>query len=239
VSEQEQHGQNQPDEQKQQNGDIASKGKPASEGRSDQQRPQNQKGNEQESAHGTAPPKQPVARPTTAKAKPAPPPDPRVERAKEVAERLRQTVVERFGQDAVEEAGAAHHKPMLRIQNERWLDVVDYLRTHPDWRLNYVECMAGTDYPSYIEVVIFVQSTELGHFVCLKTRTGRERASVPSLVSVYPGVNWEEREIYDLLGVEFRGHPDLRRIMLDDDFEGHPLRKDYSVWTETERPVAD
>ncbi|WP_067930189.1 NADH-quinone oxidoreductase subunit C [Alicyclobacillus kakegawensis] len=168
-----------------------------------------------------------------------PAPDPRVLAAREQAERLSQAVVEQFGPEAVLESGAAHHKPMLRIVRERWLDAVDYLRTHPDWRLNYVECMAGTDYADRIEVVLFVQSTELGHFVCLKTQTPRDEAWLPSLVPAHPGVNWEEREIYDLLGVDFRGHPDLRRIMLDDDFVGHPLRKDYSVWAETERPLVD
>lgn len=90
--------------------------------------------------------------------------------------------------------------------------------------------MAGTDYSDYIEIVIYVQSTALGHFFCLKTRTGRENAEVPSLVSSHPGVNWEEREIYDLLGVTFTNHPDLRRIMMWDEFKGHPLRKDYSEW---------
>ncbi|MCL6632603.1 MAG: NADH-quinone oxidoreductase subunit C [Alicyclobacillus herbarius] len=188
----------------------------------------------------------PVAKAAAAKpaakaaaAKKEAPPDPRVEQAKATADRLRQAVVEQFGPEAVLDSGAAHHKPMLKIAREQWLQVVDYLRTHPDWRLNYVECMAGTDYADRIEVVLFVQSTERGHFVCLKTQTPREEAWVPSLVSAHPGVNWEEREIYDLLGVEFRGHPDLRRIMLDDDFVGHPLRKDFDVWVNSERPLVD
>jgi NADH-quinone oxidoreductase subunit C len=162
--------------------------------------------------------------------KPAAPPDPRVEAAKQKAEEIRQVIVEALGDDAVEETGAAHVVPMLRIRREKWRDAVALLRDHPAWRLNYLECMAGTDYPDYIEVVVYIQSTSLGHFVCLKTRTPRDNAEVPSLVPVHPGTNWEEREIYDLLGVRFTDHPDLRRIMLWEGFEGHPLRKDYDAW---------
>lgn len=173
----------------------------------------------------------PAAKAAGAKKKAEPkPPDPREVAAKETAEQIKKDLVSEFGEEVVEETGAAKFKPMLVINKAYWLKAVDYLRTHSSWLLNYVECMAGTDYPDYLETVIFAQSTELGYFVCLKTRTDKETAEVPSLVSIHPGVNWEEREIYDLVGVKFAGHPDLRRIMMWDEFEGHPLRKDYSEW---------
>jgi NADH-quinone oxidoreductase subunit C len=165
--------------------------------------------------------------------KPPAPPDPRVEAAKAEAERIKAVLVSELGEDVVEAAGAAHVKPMLLIKKEKWAAAVDLLRTHPDYLLDYVECMAGTDYPSYIEVVIYVQSTKKNHFICLKTRTNKENAedlSVPSITHIYPGVNWEEREIFDLLGVRFADHPDLRRIMMPDDYTGHPLRKDFNPW---------
>ncbi|SFU65177.1 NADH-quinone oxidoreductase subunit C [Alicyclobacillus macrosporangiidus] len=180
----------------------------------------------------------PAARPAAAgagaAAKKTPPPDPRAEAAKEKAEQVKAAIVAQLGEAAVEEVGAAHFVPMLVIRKQDWPAAVDLLRTHPDWRTNYLEFMAGTDYKDkgYIEVVIYLQSTELGHFICLKTRTDRDQAEIPSLFSVFPGVNWEEREIYDLLGVTFTGHPDLRRIMMWDDFKGHPLRKDYNEWDE-------
>ncbi|GGJ11002.1 hypothetical protein GCM10010885_20310 [Alicyclobacillus cellulosilyticus] len=164
--------------------------------------------------------------------KPAAPPDPRVEAAKETAARIGAVIAQALGEAAVEETGAAHRTPMVRVRKQDWLAAVSLLKDHPDWRLNYVECMAGTDYPEYIEIALYVQSTSQGHFVCLKTRTDRQDAEVPSLVPCHPGVNWEEREIYDLLGVRFTGHPDLRRIMLWEGFAGHPLRKDYSEWGE-------
>lgn len=162
--------------------------------------------------------------------KPAAPPDPRAERAKEIAETLKATVVAQLGDAAVEATGAAHVVPMLLVRNADWAKTVELLRVQPEWQLNYAECMAGTDYPDYIEIVVYLQSTALGHWVCLKTRTPRDNANVPSLVASHPGLNWEEREIYDLLGVHFADHPDLRRIMMWDEFEGHPLRKDYSEW---------
>ncbi len=170
-----------------------------------------------------------VAKPAPPKKAP-PPPDPRVEAAKAKAQEVRTFIEQRLSAEAVVETGTAHIHPMLLIRKEDWVAVVDLLKRSDAYQLNYLECMAGTDYPNYIEVVIYLQSTELGHFICLKTRTDRERAEIPSLCAVHPGVNWEEREIYDLLGVTFTGHPDLRRIMLDEDFNGHPLRKDYSAW---------
>ncbi|OFW80920.1 MAG: hypothetical protein A2201_09165 [Alicyclobacillus sp. RIFOXYA1_FULL_53_8] len=170
-----------------------------------------------------------AAKPAPAKKAP-PPPDPRALAAKEIAEKLKQSLVSALGEASVEETGAAHFKPMVRIRKEDWATAVELLRTHPEWKLNYLELMAGTDYKDYIEVVIYLQSIELGHFLCLKTRTDREEAKLPSLVSSHAGVNWEEREIYDLLGVNFTNHPDLRRIMMWDEFKGHPLRKDYSEW---------
>jgi len=169
----------------------------------------------------------------TAAAKPKkapPPPDPRAVAAKEFAQTVCDALLTALPEAAVEEVGAAHFVPMIRLRNQDWATGVEWLRTAENWKLNYVECMAGADYPTYIEIVLYVQSTSLGHWICLKTRTERDHAEVPSLVESHPSVNWEEREIFDLLGVKFTNHPDLRRIMMWDEFVGHPLRKDYSEW---------
>ncbi|MCL6636920.1 MAG: NADH-quinone oxidoreductase subunit C [Alicyclobacillus sp.] len=169
-----------------------------------------------------------------------PPPDPRVEAAKAKAEQVRLALEAELGDGVVEETGAAHLTPMVRVRAADWARAVATLKTHPDWQLNYLEAMAGTDYlaQGYLEVVVYLQSIQLGHFICLKTRTDRNQPELPSLVPVHPGANWEEREIYDLLGVHFSGHPDLRRIMLWDEFTGHPLRKDYNAWDDTDDPAA-
>lgn len=179
----------------------------------------------------------PAAKPAAAKAEVAPKeekPDPKKEEAQKILEKFRALIVGKFGEDVLEEAVLAKYQPTYGIRRERWRDVVGFLRHDSEALFDYPEAMAGTDYPEkgYIEVVLYLYSMKHGYFITLKTRTPRDNAEVPSLVPIYKGVNWEEREIYDLLGVTFTGHPDLRRIMLPDDYKGHPLRKDFSVWKE-------
>jgi NADH-quinone oxidoreductase subunit C len=82
-----------------------------------------------------------------------------------------------------------------------------------------------------LEVVAWVDNLETGLSVQLRTKLGAGRLVCPSLVPVYRGANWMEREIYDMFGVRFEGHPDLRRILLADDWDGHPLLKSYAVDT--------
>jgi NADH-quinone oxidoreductase subunit C len=92
-----------------------------------------------------------------------------------------------------------------------------------------MECLTGVDWPdkSEIHVVVHLFSYTHKHRVVLKVALPRESATMPTLSTVWSAANWQERECWDLLGVHFEGHPDLRRIMLPDDWEGHPLRKDY------------
>ncbi len=98
--------------------------------------------------------------------------------------------------------------------------------------LNYLSCVSGVDWPDRgrIEVVYSLYSMpDPAAKVSLRVETDRElgKASVPSLTSVWPTAEFHEREVYDLFGVRFEGHPDLRRILLDESFVGHPLRKDF------------
>jgi NADH-quinone oxidoreductase subunit C len=99
---------------------------------------------------------------------------------------------------------------------------------HP---LNYLACVTGLDWPERgrLEVVYTLYSLPGPAKVHLRVEVDRslERPSVPSLTSVWPTAEFQEREVFDLLGVWFEGHPDLRRILLKEDFEGHPLRKDF------------
>ncbi len=82
-----------------------------------------------------------------------------------------------------------------------------------------------------LEVVAWVDNLETNLSIQLRTKLGAGSATCPSLVPVYRGANWMERECYDMFGVRFDGHPDLRRILLADDWEGHPLLKSYAVDT--------
>jgi NADH-quinone oxidoreductase subunit C len=107
--------------------------------------------------------------------------------------------------------------------------VAERLKTSKDYSFDYLECVTGIDYPDLgqIHVVLHLYSYALRHRVVIKCFLDRNDAVMPTLVNVWSTANWQERECYDLLGVLFEGHPDLRRLLLPDDWEGHPLRKDY------------
>jgi len=107
------------------------------------------------------------------------------------------------------------------------VEVARLLRDEPEIGCNFLSCVSGVDMGDHIQVVYHCHSLPNVITVQLRVRLDREKPQVDSLVSVWPGANWQEREVYDLLGVHFASHPDLRRILLDDDFVGHPLRKDY------------
>lgn len=132
--------------------------------------------------------------------------------------------------EAVEEAvinELAGDMPTITVKAEHWRAAAELLKSHEKLGCNYLRNVTGVDYETHMEVVYFVINLETKREYAIKIRTDREQPSVPSAVPVWPSADWPEREIYDLLGVDFPGHPDLRRIMMPDDWVGHPLRKDY------------
>jgi NADH-quinone oxidoreductase subunit C len=114
-----------------------------------------------------------------------------------------------------------------------WKAVASFLREDPALDFDLPVDLCGVDYPDRaprMEVVLHLYSISKGHRVRVKTRVGDEEmagAEVDSLVSIWPGLNWLEREVFDMSGVRFRGHPDLRRILMYPEFEGHPLQRTY------------
>lgn len=119
--------------------------------------------------------------------------------------------------------------------NESWLvidpdslpQVAQFLQTTPGLEFDYLNCIAGVDYVDYFEIVYHLSSIQHNHSLVLKVRCSRENPQVPSVVSLWRGADFQEREIYDLLGVTFVGHPNLKRIFMWEGFQGHPLRRDY------------
>lgn len=101
-----------------------------------------------------------------------------------------------------------------------------------------LSCISGVDMLDYLETVYHLRSFARRQILQLKVRLPTEKAEVDSLVSVWPAANWLEREVYDLFGIHFIGHPDLRRILLDDDFEGYPLRKSFMQVPPTDKDPA-
>lgn len=101
-----------------------------------------------------------------------------------------------------------------------------------------LSCISGVDMIEHLETVYHLRSFARRQVLQLRVRLPREKARVESLVSVWPAANWLEREIYDLFGIRFIGHPDLRRILLDDDFEGYPMLKSFQQVPPTRKDPA-
>jgi NADH-quinone oxidoreductase subunit C len=119
------------------------------------------------------------------------------------------------------------HLPTLTIHPDHWVAVADFVKTNEELQLTYLSNLSGVDYETHLETVYYVLSISSKQGYCFKVKTNRDTPSIPSVTPVWATANWNEREVYDLLGIDFPGHPDLRRIMMPDDWVGHPLRKDY------------
>ncbi|MDR7419720.1 MAG: NADH-quinone oxidoreductase subunit C [Armatimonadota bacterium] len=128
-----------------------------------------------------------------------------------------------------EAKGPTFHTPGAYIPAERLLEICQVLRGDPEYQMDYCSFVTAVDRPAEggIDVVYHLFSLATHEGLLLKVRVPREAPRVPSVVSIWLGADWHERETYDLFGVVFDGHPDLRRIMMTDDWQGHPLRKDY------------
>ncbi len=138
---------------------------------------------------------------------------------------LRDRINAEFGAEAATIVRAA-----LLIPSTRWLDVARYLRDRNPVRYDYLANLTAVHYSDAIEIEYHFESiTQPGNLIQVRVRADEAegKGEVPSVVSIWPGADFQEREVYDLFGVKFAGHPDLRRIMMWDGFAGHPLRKDY------------
>ena len=119
-------------------------------------------------------------------------------------------------------------KHSLSVQSESLLDLISFLKNAPEFDFNFLNCITAVDYFDYFEVVYHLTSMAHNHSLVIRTRYyGRENLAIPSIVSLYQAANFQEREIYDLMGIRFEGHPNMKRLFLWDGFQGHPLRKDY------------
>jgi len=119
----------------------------------------------------------------------------------------------------------------VAIKKERIVEICRWLHDEPDLRFDYLKDICGVDYlgkkPARFEVVYTLYSMRHQHMLRLKAAVGEDEAYIDSVVPVWIGANWHERECYDMYGIRFNGHPDLSRVLMPEDWEGHPLRKDY------------
>ena len=145
---------------------------------------------------------------------------------------LHQRLKDRFG-DAI---GALESgmEPAIRVQPAAIVPVCAWLKSEPDLAFDCLSNQSGIDYPARneIEVVYHLFSYRLRHVCVLKVGVSRDNPALATVAGVWRTAIWQEREIFDLLGVVFDGHPDLRRILLPEDWVGHPLRKDFVEPTE-------
>ena len=133
------------------------------------------------------------------------------------------TIAARFPGAVAEVTGNA-----IVLKTADLVSVAEYLKSDPDMDFDYLNFITAVDYYDYFEVVYHISSLNHNHSLVLKTRCyQRDNPTVPSLVNLWRGADLQERETYDLMGIIFEGHPNLRRIALWEGFEGHPLRKDY------------
>lgn len=117
----------------------------------------------------------------------------------------------------------------LIVPREQLAPFVEFIRDAKVLDMNVLDLLTATDHPSenQIHVVYGFHSHRLKHYLLVKVRLDRAYPSIPSLTRWWGAANWMEREVYDLMGVQFTDHPDLRRILTPPDFVGHGLRKDY------------
>jgi NADH-quinone oxidoreductase subunit C len=138
-------------------------------------------------------------------------------------------LTERFG-DRILAAFPEDKHPRVHVNATDWRAIAEHLRRDPTLRFDWLANLAAIDYVADDRFCVLYDlwSFDLGHRFAVKVLAPRtDDAHFPSVVDLWPAADWHEREAFDLMGVFFDGHPDLRRILMSDDWEGHPLRKDY------------
>jgi NADH-quinone oxidoreductase subunit C len=133
--------------------------------------------------------------------------------------------------ERIVESTLAYGELTIKVEAGNIIEVLSLLKSDPQCRFVSIIDICGADYPQRekrFDVVYHLLSPKQNKRIRVKVETDEE-TPVPSAFSVYPGADWYERETYDLYGVLFSGHPDLRRLLTDYGFEGHPLRKDFPL----------
>src|ERR1700680_3809477 len=182
-------------------------------------------------APAAKPPPARVAKPPAAAAPPRPPPPPPKEGPVALDNDLVKRYKEKFG-PAILEAWTDRKQAILVVARELLAEIAIYSRD--DEKFDWLSDLTAVDWPKRekrFDIVLNMYSFEKNERLRLKAHaTADER--VPSVQGIWSTTNWMEREVYDMFGVVFEGHPDLKRILLPDEWQGHPLRKDYDILTQ-------
>lgn len=146
--------------------------------------------------------------------------------SKDILERLTQKF-----EAAIVSSNLEVQQPFAVVATDKIADVAAFMKDDRDLQMDNLMCLAAVDYPKEtpprMEVVYHLYSYRFDHLFVLKVHVPREDPKVPTLERLYGVANWHEREAFDMFGIFFEGHSDMRRILLPDDWIGHPLRKDW------------
>lgn len=148
---------------------------------------------------------------------------------------IRLLIISMFGDEVVLKEDKTALQPSLTVPADKILEICQFLHVQPKLYFDYLACITAIDNGAEIgtvEVIYHLTSIPYGHNFVLKVEVprnieGEPLPKVPSVTPIWRTADWHEREAYDLVGIDFVGHPDLRRILLPADWDGHPLRKDY------------
>lgn len=159
-----------------------------------------------------------------------------INRMSNIITEIQQIILEKWGENSVLEVNTDVLQPYLVINSEYLAPICAFLQADERFYFDYLTSISGVDYgeeENKMEVVYHLQSIVNEYFIVLKCSLTRpnlpEMPHLPSVSHIWKAAEWHERECYDLFGIFFEGHPDLRRILLPEDWEGHPLRKDYQA----------
>jgi NADH-quinone oxidoreductase subunit C len=145
----------------------------------------------------------------------------------EISDILKSTIGDHFTADEKQVL-----QPQLIVPKDQLKATCMQLHTNPLLYFDFLSSVTGVDNGAEqgtFEVLYHLYSIPFNHHIILKVILERENPSIDSVIDIWKGADWQEREIYDMFGIQFIGHPDLRRILLPEDWQGFPLRKDYEV----------
>ena len=149
-------------------------------------------------------------------------------------EEIKNIIQEKFGVETILKVEVSLSQTTITLPKEKLVEVCVELHSNAKTYFDYLSCITGVDNgleKATMEVIYHLYSIPFNHHCILKViepRSAQVLPTVPSVIGIWKSADWHEREIFDLLGINFEGHPDLRRILLPADWEGYPLRKDYS-----------
>lgn len=142
---------------------------------------------------------------------------------------IKEEILAHFGQEIILETNENVPQPYLIINKEHISSVCQFLKNSESLFFDFLSCLTGVDngLNKSLEVVYHIYSIPKDHHLVLRVFLDRDSPDLPSISAVYKGADWHEREVYDMFGIIFINHPDLRRILMPSDWVGYPLRKDY------------